>query len=110
MKSQAGNALIDDATTLKGMYDFFWTHAINSDETHAAIDKYCDFVSGNFSNLCVNATMKFYEEKGEIDWYNIYAPLCHDTSLRNGPPGSVSLPAAILFILLPISSHLINVL
>ncbi|KAI9082279.1 hypothetical protein K1719_035702 [Acacia pycnantha] len=78
-----GNALTDDATILKGMFDFFRTHTMTSDETHAAIDKHCDFVSGNFSNLCVAATVKFHEEKGGIDGYNIYAPRCHKTSFRD---------------------------
>ncbi|XP_004502015.1 serine carboxypeptidase 1-like [Cicer arietinum] len=84
-----GNAWIDDATSLKGLYDYFWTHALNSDQTHELIDKYCDFTSEKISAICVNATEKALIEKGHIDFYNIYAPQCHDSSLKNGSTGSV---------------------
>ncbi|XP_076940266.1 serine carboxypeptidase 1-like [Bidens hawaiensis] len=40
-----GNALLDENTRYQGMYDYYWTHALNSDETHAGIIKYCDYVS-----------------------------------------------------------------
>ncbi|XP_054799830.1 serine carboxypeptidase 1-like [Prosopis cineraria] len=84
-----GNAWIDDETSSEGIFDYLWTHALISDETHSSIDKYCDFATDNVSDVCVSATRKALQEKGKIDWYNIYAPLCRDTSLRNGPPGSV---------------------
>ncbi|XP_054799488.1 serine carboxypeptidase 1-like [Prosopis cineraria] len=80
---------VDDDTSLKGVYDYFWTHALNSDETHEAIDKHCDFGS-HISEECVNSINKAYQEIGNIDQYNIYAPICHNTSLRNGQPGSVN--------------------
>nr|GFD52025.1 serine carboxypeptidase II-3-like [Tanacetum cinerariifolium] len=32
-----GNAWIDDETSEKGLYDYWWTHAILSDATHDAI-------------------------------------------------------------------------
>ncbi|KAI5406889.1 hypothetical protein KIW84_053237, partial [Lathyrus oleraceus] len=85
-----GNAWIDDATSLKGLFDYLWTHALNSDQTHELIDKYCDFTSENVSAICANATTKAIIEKGKIDFYNIYAPLCHDSSLKNGSSGYVS--------------------
>ncbi|KAF7831572.1 serine carboxypeptidase II-3-like [Senna tora] len=78
-----GNALIDDATHSKGQFDYLWTHGLYSDETHAAIDNYCDFASQNFSLQCFNAMNKAVSEMGAIDYLNIYAPLCHDTSLKN---------------------------
>ncbi|XP_061356961.1 serine carboxypeptidase 1-like [Gastrolobium bilobum] len=84
-----GNAWIDDATSLKGIFDYLWAHALNSDETHEVIEKYCDFSSENLSAICLNATTRAITEKGSIDFYNIYAPLCHDTSLKNGSTGSV---------------------
>ncbi|RHN68889.1 putative carboxypeptidase D [Medicago truncatula] len=88
------NAWIDDATSLKGLFDYFWTHALNSDQTHELIEKYCDFTvdftSGNTSAICNNVTDRAYTEKGKIDFYNIYAPLCHDSSLKNGSTGYVS--------------------
>lgn len=90
---QIGNAWIDDATGSKGLYDYFWTHALNSDQTHELIEKYCDFASENpSSSICINARRRALIEKGNIDFYNIYAPLCHDPSLKNGTTGSVSFP------------------
>ncbi|KAK9715149.1 hypothetical protein RND81_06G146100 [Saponaria officinalis] len=72
-----GNAWIDDATNTAGMYDYFWTHAMYSDETHAKIQKYCNFSDEVTSEECNNATDKAGEEVGNnIDIYNIYAPVC----------------------------------
>ncbi|WJX32924.1 calponin, variant 2 [Trifolium repens] len=85
-----GNAWIDDATSLKGLFDYLWTHALNSDQTHELIEKYCDFTTENVSAICVNATTKAIIEKGRIDFYNIYAPLCHDSSLKNSSTGYVT--------------------
>ncbi|WJX38962.1 calponin [Trifolium repens] len=85
-----GNAWIDEATGSKGLYDYFWTHALNSDQTHELIEKYCDFTSENTSAICNNATDKALIEKGNIDFYNIYAPQCHDFSLKNGSTGYVT--------------------
>ncbi|KAH1189679.1 Serine carboxypeptidase II-3 [Glycine max] len=84
-----GNAWIDDVTSLKGIYDYIWTHALSSDQTHELIEKYCDFTSENVSAICANATRTAFEENGNIDPYNIYAPLCQDSSLKNGSTGSV---------------------
>ncbi|CAA6669101.1 unnamed protein product [Spirodela intermedia] len=38
-----GNAAINDLTDNKGMLDFFWTHALISDENHREIEQNCDF-------------------------------------------------------------------
>jgi len=75
---------------LKGIYDNLWTHALNSDQTHELIEKYCDFTKENVSAICNNATDKAFVETGKIDIYNIYAPLCHDSSLKNGSSGYVT--------------------
>ncbi|AES71590.2 putative carboxypeptidase D [Medicago truncatula] len=85
-----GNAWIDDATGDKGLFDYFWTHALNSDQTHELIEKYCDFTKQNYSTICINVTDWAFIEKGKIDFYNIYAPLCHDSSLKNGSTGYVT--------------------
>ncbi|KAK7401235.1 hypothetical protein VNO78_12565 [Psophocarpus tetragonolobus] len=85
-----GNAWIDDVTSLKGRFDYLWTHALNSDQTHELIEKFCDFASENISEICSNATiMSYYIERGMIDVSNIYAPVCYDYSLKNGSTGSV---------------------
>ncbi|KAJ0533281.1 putative carboxypeptidase D [Helianthus annuus] len=86
-----GNAWIDDETSLKGMFDYWWTHALNSDATHDAILKYCDFASDSSSAMCDNITDKAFIEKGNIDIYNIYAPICLTPNQRNTStvPGSI---------------------
>ncbi|XP_047167728.1 serine carboxypeptidase 1-like [Vigna umbellata] len=85
-----GNAWIDDVTSVKGIFDYLWTHALSSDQTHELIEKYCDFTAENDSAICANATRTALIEKGKIDFYNIYAPLCLDSSIKNGSTGSVS--------------------
>ncbi|KDP38391.1 hypothetical protein JCGZ_04316 [Jatropha curcas] len=84
-----GNAWIDQNTGLKGTYDYYWTHALNSDETHAGITKYCDFVTGNFSNICYQYQDLGDREIGVIDNYNIYAPLCDQSKLNSVSTASV---------------------
>ncbi|KAI3725803.1 hypothetical protein L1987_65597 [Smallanthus sonchifolius] len=87
-----GNAWIDDEACSKGLYDYWWTHAINSDATHDAIYKYCDFASSSSSAMCDNITDKAWDEMGPIDVYNIYAPMCLTPNQRNTSaiPGSIN--------------------
>nr|GMD90413.1 serine carboxypeptidase II-3-like [Ipomoea batatas] len=40
-----GNAYIDDETQDSGTYDFYWTHALISDQTHRGIIANCNFSS-----------------------------------------------------------------
>ncbi|PON46849.1 Serine carboxypeptidase-like [Parasponia andersonii] len=84
-QAQIGNAWIDEKTGVQGEYDYVWTHALISDETHAGITKYCDFV--NYTSTCVKYLDQADEEIGNIDAYNIYAPLCNSSS---GPKSSAS--------------------
>ncbi|KAK8501886.1 hypothetical protein V6N13_023332 [Hibiscus sabdariffa] len=71
-----GNGWIDDRTGRLGKFDCLWTHALNSDETNKGIHTYCHYFNGNDSEQCENFIHKSYTERGEIDGYNIYAPLC----------------------------------
>ncbi|GLT81885.1 hypothetical protein SLE2022_003140 [Rubroshorea leprosula] len=74
-----------------------WAHMIicglmlnlNSDETHNGILKYCDFVNSTDSEQC-NKYTKASTDAGNIDLYNIYAPLCQDPAKNQGTSGSVS--------------------
>ncbi|KAI3439702.1 Carboxypeptidase [Psidium guajava] len=84
-----GNAWIDDNTSLKGMYEYFWTHALSSDETHAGIMKNCDFVAGNFSAACEEYMNRGDQEHGHLDIYNIYAPLCNPSRPKVSSSASV---------------------
>ncbi|KAF3956590.1 hypothetical protein CMV_018292 [Castanea mollissima] len=84
-----GNAWIDDNTGQAGMYDYFWTHALNSDETNAGIHKYCNFITDNFSSECDDYQTRGDLETGDIDIYNIYAPACKNAKRKSGQSGSV---------------------
>lgn len=72
------------------MYEYFWTHALSSDETHAGIMKNCDFVAGNFSTACEEYMNKGDQEHGHLDIYNIYAPLCNPSRPKFSSSASVS--------------------
>ena len=98
---QIGNGWIDDNMCGKGMYEYFWTHAMNSDETHEGIERHCDFESGNLTSECNKYQRRGDDEIGVIDIYDIYAPLC-DLAAQT-PPSVSSMP------LPPLSIVLINI-
>ncbi|KAL8097087.1 hypothetical protein AgCh_030258 [Apium graveolens] len=75
-----GNAYIDEETQNKGTIDYFWSHAMISDEAREGIFLNCDFSP----NVNVSETCETFLEQvdlGDIDPYDIYAPLC---SPQNG--------------------------
>ncbi|XP_062190286.1 serine carboxypeptidase II-3-like [Phragmites australis] len=82
-----GNAVINDWTDAKGMYDFFWTHALISDETADGISKNCNFTAGasDSNALCDDAQGEADESLRDIDIYNIYAPNCQSDGLVTPP-------------------------
>ncbi|KAL8154377.1 hypothetical protein V2J09_012137 [Rumex salicifolius] len=82
-----GNAVINDETDTKGMIDYFWTHAMISDESRNAIFKHCDFSpsAATQSETCAVAYTDASEELGNIDIYNIYAPVCFSSNLTTLP-------------------------
>lgn len=85
---QIGNAWIDDYTSTLGAYDYLWTHALNSDEINEKIHKYCD---SNVTNEdCIRAQRQGDAEYGNIDIYNIYAPICLNSRTKNVSTASVS--------------------
>nr|POE54693.1 serine carboxypeptidase-like 35 [Quercus suber] len=47
-----GNAVINDATDLSGMFEYSWSHAIISDKLYNDIVKECDFRSDNQTRNC----------------------------------------------------------
>ncbi|XXG83575.1 hypothetical protein AAC387_Pa10g1301 [Persea americana] len=82
-----GNAALNHETDELGSYDFYWSHALISDEIIRRIHKYCDFSPfTNVSRQCHEATDAI--DLGSIDYYNIYAPLC--TSNLTTPPKRAS--------------------
>ena len=85
-RAKIGNAVINDWTDSKGMYDFFWTHALISDATADAIDRYCNFsATAAGSDKCDEATSEADEALEDIDIYNIYAPNCQSADLVSPP-------------------------
>ncbi|KQK14877.1 hypothetical protein BRADI_1g19176v3 [Brachypodium distachyon] len=92
-----GNALLDEWTDNKGMYDYYWTHALISDDTADAIPNNCNFTRPNdysrsftalansSGNPCDEAIREADEELRHINIYNIYAPICHSHNLVSPP-------------------------
>ncbi|XP_076916222.1 serine carboxypeptidase-like 40 [Bidens hawaiensis] len=82
-----GNPTLNDETDLKGMIDYFGSHAIISDETVFAIRKYCNFSpnADTQSDKCIEAAEDIGYNIQVIDVYNIYAPLCFDGNLTKNP-------------------------
>ncbi|KAM0881651.1 hypothetical protein ACQ4PT_032812 [Festuca glaucescens] len=78
-----GNPYLDDNINIKGRVDFFWTHGVMSDEVYTNVTKHCSFDSAvetpSLEAAC-GALDVFHE--GDIDAYNIYAPVCLE-----GPSG-----------------------
>jgi serine carboxypeptidase-like clade 2 len=73
---QIGNAVINDETDERGMYDYFATHALVPDQVVSQIQKYCDFSpnAGNQSSACNAAIDAVSPNIDNINIYNIYAP------------------------------------
>ncbi|KAL0004887.1 hypothetical protein SO802_012448 [Lithocarpus litseifolius] len=80
-----GNAVINDATDLSGMFEYAWSHAIISDKLYDDIGKECDFRSDNQTRNCGNHIRGFLEAYSAIDIYNIYAPICLNSLSRTSP-------------------------
>ncbi|KAL2477233.1 Serine carboxypeptidase-like 40 [Forsythia ovata] len=80
-----GNAYIDLEDEYNGIYDYFWTHAMMSDEHHEAIASTCNFSSSNSISDACNAVLDQADaDRGNIFFYDIYAPLCISSS-SNSP-------------------------
>ncbi|KAG8368332.1 hypothetical protein BUALT_Bualt15G0034600 [Buddleja alternifolia] len=76
-----GNAYIDYEDEMTGMIDFFWTHALMSDEVHEAIFKNCNFSTmAPISGKCEESLDDADSDMGDVFYYDIYAPLCGSNS------------------------------
>ncbi|KAK9128776.1 hypothetical protein Syun_017573 [Stephania yunnanensis] len=81
-----GNAVINDETDQVGMYDYFWTHALLSDESIYNIHNYCNLTSDAPANpQCASAANEVNRNIGPIDIYSIYAPICIWSNLTDKP-------------------------
>ncbi|XP_039173920.1 serine carboxypeptidase-like 40 [Eucalyptus grandis] len=82
-----GNAAINYETDERGMYEYFATHTLISQETWYAIQKYCDFLP-NVTQVsqCKSAKLDAENEVfPHIDIYDIYAPRCLSFNLTSRP-------------------------
>ncbi|KAK4379736.1 hypothetical protein RND71_001598 [Anisodus tanguticus] len=93
-----GNAVINDETDTRGMYEYFASHALVSDEVEAEIQKECKFTvpESEESEECQVALGTTEHDTRPIDIYAIYVPLCHNTNLTAKPkkPSSVIDPCS----------------
>lgn len=89
---QIGNAVINDETDTIGMYEYFDSHALVSQETTSRIMKYCSFKPNikKQSEKCHKAVDEADSMINPIDVYNIYAPLCSNSSLTDEPKKKTS--------------------
>lgn len=66
---------------MRGMYDYFWSHALVSDERHDNILKNCNFSSiASVTKECNAALDRADTDVGEVFIYDIYAPWCSSNS------------------------------
>ncbi|CDP08507.1 unnamed protein product [Coffea canephora] len=71
-----GNGEYDIETQNRGTYDYYWTHALISDEIHQGIVSNCNFSSADPpSDACQTYKSQAHSDIGHIDSNNIYAPL-----------------------------------
>ncbi|XP_058078269.1 serine carboxypeptidase 1-like [Magnolia sinica] len=76
-----GNPWIDDETVVMGMYDFFWTHALISDEVHEGITLNCNFsTEATPSDVCYAYLLQGANSIGKIYLYDIYASKCNGSA------------------------------
>ncbi|KAF8405072.1 hypothetical protein HHK36_009969 [Tetracentron sinense] len=72
-----GNGIMNDVTDRRGIYDYVWSHALISDETHQGLIEHC---GKSISPECDYFEEKVGLEAGNIDYYNIYIPTCLSSS------------------------------
>ncbi|KAH0783592.1 hypothetical protein KY290_003190 [Solanum tuberosum] len=81
-----GNALLDDETWNSGSYDFYWTHALISDEVHEGIVKNCNFSTEmSTSEACDQYTSEADSCQANIYSYNTYSQLCNSSAYTSLP-------------------------
>ncbi|XP_042423167.1 serine carboxypeptidase II-3-like [Zingiber officinale] len=82
-----GNAVINEETDKKGMFDYFWTHALIADETIVSIHKFCNFSLDTQQQPpeCDRVVDEASRVFDEVNIYNIYAPLCFSSGVTPTP-------------------------
>ncbi|CAJ1933856.1 unnamed protein product [Sphenostylis stenocarpa] len=72
-----GNAVINDITDLKGVFDFAVSHAIISTQVYDGI-RNCDFSEKKLKKNCDLSLARFLKAFSDIDIFSIYSPICPD--------------------------------
>ncbi|KAK6792812.1 hypothetical protein RDI58_011893 [Solanum bulbocastanum] len=76
-----GNAYVDFDANMKGTTEYYWSHALISEELYNKIISTCNFSSPSSVSKKCNAYLdQIDEEIGNIFIYNVYAPLCNNRS------------------------------
>ncbi|XP_024518303.1 serine carboxypeptidase II-1 isoform X3 [Selaginella moellendorffii] len=72
-----GNAVTDWYYDNLGIVDYYWTHALISDETYTTMKRHCKFTSVELSSEC-QRIMDYAsnQEIGNVDLHSIYTPVC----------------------------------
>ncbi|KAF7127964.1 hypothetical protein RHSIM_Rhsim11G0168300 [Rhododendron simsii] len=78
-----GNGILDLETDRRGRYDYAWSHALISDETHQELIEHC--LSSN-SPKCNETRGRVGDEIGNIDLFNIYTPRCMNSNQSRKQP------------------------
>lgn len=86
---QLGNVYIDPESSFYGSIDYDWTHALIPDEIYMGMKSSCKLSSTKFSDKCIEYIKQYSNATGNINYSDIYAPLCNST------PGSD--PVSVLF-------------
>lgn len=66
---------MNEDTDDKGFNDYLWSHALISDEIYTKLTQNCSNAAVN-SEYCNSLEEELGEEIGDIDFYNIYGPIC----------------------------------
>nr|XP_027091865.1 uncharacterized protein LOC113712581 [Coffea arabica] len=76
-----GNGLIDYESYSRGWLDYYWTHALISDEMYIGHESNCNFSSpAPPSDICRQYQDQVTNATKDIYSYDIFAPLCNSTS------------------------------
>lgn len=72
-----GNGVMDGYYDSVGQIEYWWDHALISDNSYRNILKACDFHKENVSALCNRLVEDAFNiDFGDIDPYSIYTPVC----------------------------------
>ncbi|KAL6846446.1 hypothetical protein ACP4OV_023894 [Aristida adscensionis] len=72
-----GNPLLDWDRNSEGQLDYLWTHGVISDEVYANISKHCNSLPEDSTSAACDGAWNAWDA-GNLDGYNIYAPVCID--------------------------------